>query len=81
MKTLTVDEIEVPVDVIVEVSNLLNEKGITNELRGGNEEEATVTVQIQYDRKDADEKEAVMQIEEMISEYHGYSDEEKNEED
>lgn len=79
MKTLTVDEIEVPVDVIVEVSNLLNEHGITNELRGGNEEEATVTVQIQYDRKDADEKEAVMQIEEMINEYHGYSDKEESE--
>ncbi|MBI2268785.1 MAG: hypothetical protein HYU69_00335 [Bacteroidetes bacterium] len=81
MKTLTVDEIEVPVDVIVEVSNLLNEHGITNELRGGNEEEETVTIQIQYDRKDVDEKEAVMQIEEMISDYHGYDDEKENEED
>ena len=81
MKTLTVDEIEVPSDVIVEVSTLLNANGITNELRGGNEEEGTVTVQIQYDRKDADEKEVVMQIEEIISDYHGYDGEEESEKD
>ncbi len=81
MKTLVVDEIEVPVDVIVEVSTLLKENNITNELRGGNEDEGTVTVQIQYDRRDTDEKEAVMQIEEVINEYHGYSGEEESEED
>jgi trehalose-6-phosphatase len=81
MKTIVVDEIEVPVDVMVEVATILSENNLTNEIKGSNDDENTIMVEIHYDRKDKEEREALSEIQDVIDGYNGYDNQEGEEED
>lgn len=81
MKTFVIDELEVPVDVMMEVANLLSENNLTNEIKGSNEEENTIVVEIHYERKNKEEWEAIVEIQDVIDNYNSFnnSEEEENE--
>ena len=80
MKTIVVDEIEVPVDVMVEVATILSENNLTNEIKRSNEEENTIVVEIHYDKKDKEEREAIAEIQDVIDGYNGFDGKDEEEE-
>lgn len=78
-KTIAVSQIEIPLDVMTEAAGILSENEIVNRIIAGDEEENTVTVEVQFDSRDKEEREAVEQLEELIDSYHGYGGEEEEE--
>lgn len=78
-KTIEVCQLDVPLDVMAEVANILGEHEIINCIQSGDEDEDTITIEVEYDRRDIEEKEAVEEIENIIDSYHGFdSDEDEN---
>ncbi|QEC44822.1 hypothetical protein [Pseudobacter ginsenosidimutans] len=60
-------ELAVPVDIILEVSNLLLEHDITNDIVGTDLNNDELLIDVQYER---DERDVINQIECKISDYY-----------
>jgi len=81
MRTIKVKELEVPTDIIIEVANILEENKITNELKGGKEDEGVVLVEVHLEKGDEDARQAVLQIEDLIDDYESEEENEEEEDD
>jgi hypothetical protein len=77
MKTIKIKEFEVPVDVIAEVADILGASGLKNAITATDEEQSVVFIEVQYDKDDEDERQAVHAIDDVINDY----DEEENNDD
>ncbi len=81
MRTIKIKELEVPTGAIVEVANILEENKITNELRGGKEDDGVVVVEVHLEKGDEKARQALLQIEDLIDDYESEEDNEEEEDD
>jgi len=78
-KTVTTKQLEVPVGALIEVADLLIENEITHQMVATDEDNDTVTIEVEYDRDDRD---TIHEVEDAIDDYEADDDEDAdNEED
>jgi sulfur carrier protein ThiS len=65
-KTVTTKQLEVPVGALIEVADLLIENEITHQMVATDEDNDTVTIEVEYDR---DERDTIHEIENAIDDY------------
>lgn len=75
-KTVTTKQLEVPVGVLIEVADLLIENEITHQMVATDEDNGTITIEVEYDR---DERDTIHEAEDLIDDYE--ENEEENESD
>ena len=63
---ITRKELEVPLGALIEVSDILIENGITNEITGTDEDEDTVTLEVSFTRE---ERDIIHEVEDLISDF------------
>jgi len=71
-------EIDVPVDVLIDVVDILIEHELSHQITATDKENNYLTVEVEYDR---DERDVIHEIEDVISEYEEEDDEEEDEEE
>lgn len=71
-KTVTTKQLEVPVGALIEVADLLIENEITHQMVATDEDNDTVTIEVEYDR---DERDTIHEIENAIDDYEEDEDE------
>jgi hypothetical protein len=71
-------EIEVPAGLIAEVSVILLGADIAPHITGADEDEGTVTLEVEYDRE---QREAINDVDEAIEDYNDDEGEDDDEED
>jgi hypothetical protein len=69
---ITKKELEVPVDVLVEVSAILVEHDIPNQIIDTDEEEDSITIEVSFAK---DQREVIHEVEDVISDYEEEDDE------
>jgi len=78
-KTVTTKQLEVPVGALIEVADLLIENEITHQMVATDEDNDTVTIEVEYDR---DERDTIHEVEDAIDDYEADEEEDAdNEED
>lgn len=73
--TITQEELAVPLNAIIEVVGLLLENDISNEIIETDEDEETLTLEINYSK---DEREIIHQIKDIITDCENNEEEEQN---
>ena len=63
---ITRKELEVPLGALIEVSDILIENGITNEITGTDEDEDTVTLEVSFTKE---ERDIIHEVEDLISDF------------
>ena len=76
-KTVTTKQLEVPVGALIEVADLLIENEITHQMVATDEDNDTVTIEVEYDR---DERDTIHEVEDAIDDYE-VDDEDDNDND
>ncbi|MEO6229661.1 MAG: hypothetical protein ABIP10_06005 [Ferruginibacter sp.] len=64
--TITRKELEVPLGALIEVSDILIENGISNEITGTDEDEDTVTLEVSFTKE---ERDIIHEVENLISDF------------
>ena len=64
--TITQEELEVPLGALIEVAAILIENGISNEIIDTDEDEDSITLEVNYSK---DEREIIHQVKNIISDY------------
>ncbi len=77
-KTVTTKQLEVPVGVLIEVADLLIENEITHQMVETDEDNGTITIEVEYDR---DERDTIHEAEDLIDDYEENEEEESNDND
>jgi sulfur carrier protein ThiS len=72
-KTVTTKQLEVPVGALMEVADLLIENEITHQMVATDEDNDTITIEVEYDRDDRD---TIHEVEDAIDDYEGDEEEE-----
>ncbi len=72
-KTVTTKQLEVPVGALMEVADLLIENEITHQMVATDEDNDTITIEVEYDR---DERDTIHEVEDAIDDYEGDDEEE-----
>ena len=72
-KTVTTKQLEVPVGALMEVADLLIENEITHQMVATDEDNDTITIEVEYDRDDRD---TIHEVEDAIDDYEGDDEEE-----
>ncbi|SFW80251.1 hypothetical protein [Chitinophaga sancti] len=75
---ITKRELQVPVAVLIRVADVLLENDITNRITGTDEEDGYITIEVEYEKEQRD---AIHEAEDIISDYHDNEEEEDDEED
>ena len=75
---ITKKELIIPVDVILEVVDVLLENDIDNEIIGTDEENDTLIIEVQYEKE---QRSFIHQIEDLIADEEENDDEEDDEDD
>ncbi len=78
MKTIKVEELEVPVSAMPEVVDLLMENELDNSLTGTDEDHDFIYLEVSYDKDDDDQKAAIHEIEDIIADYEDDDEEDDN---
>ena len=65
-KTVTTKQLEVPVGALIEVADLLIENEITHQMIATDEDNETITIEVEYDRE---ERDTIHEIENAIDDY------------
>ena len=63
---ITRKELEVPLGVLIEVSDILIENGISNEITGTDEDEDTITLEVSFTKE---ERDIIHEVEDLISDF------------
>jgi hypothetical protein len=63
---ITKKELEVPVDVLLEVSAILVEHNIPNQIIDTDEEEDSITIEVSFTKE---QREVIHEVEDVISDY------------
>ena len=63
---ITRKELEVPLGALIEVSDILIENGISNEITGTDEDEDTVTLEVSFTKE---ERDIIHEVEDLISDF------------
>lgn len=58
--------IEVPLAVLIEVSNIILDRDLTHEITATDETEETITLEVSYEK---DERESIHEIEDLVEDY------------
>jgi ribosomal protein S8 len=77
-KVIMSKEMEVPISAMIEVTDLLIENEISHSLVATDEDEDTITIELQYDK---DEREIIHEIEDVIEDHMGEDDDSEEEEE
>ena len=77
-KTVTTKQLEVPVGVLMEVADLLIENEITHQMVATDEDNDTITIEVEYDR---DERDTIHEVENAIDDYEGDDEEDADSEE
>jgi hypothetical protein len=72
-----VQELIIPSDAMLEVATILVDNELTNEIIGSDEENETVTVEVQYEKE---ERDAVQEILDVVESYEDAEEEDDDEE-
>ena len=78
MKTIKVNDFEVPVGIIADVEDILNSNILINTITGKDKEHDFVFLEVSFDRDDEDHTAAYREIEDAIEAFEEEEDEEKN---
>jgi hypothetical protein len=81
MRKLIEKELHVPADAMMEVASVLREHELTATITGSDDEDDTITLEVQYEKAD---RAAIHEIEDLIEEHtedSDYDDEEEEEDD
>ena len=81
MKTIKVNDFEVPVGIIADVEDILNSNNLTNKITGTDEEHNFIFLEVNFDRDDEDHTAACHEIEDAIEDYEEDDDDEEENED
>ena len=63
---ITRKELEVPLGALIEVSDILIENGISNEITGTDEDEDTITLEVSFTKE---ERDIIHEVEDLISDF------------
>ena len=63
MKTIKVNDFEVPVGIIADVADILNSNDLINKITGTDEEHDFIFLEVSFDRDDVDHTAACLEIE------------------
>ena len=77
-KTVTTKQLEVPVGALMEVADLLIENEITHQMVATDEDNETITIEVEYDR---DERDTIHEVEDAIDDYEGDDEDADSEEE
>ena len=75
---ITRKELEVPLGALIEVSGILIENGISNEITGTDEDEETVTLEVSFTKE---ERDIIHEVEDLISDFDPDGDQNGQEDD
>lgn len=75
---ITRKELEVPLGALIEVSDILIENGISNEITGTDEDEDTITLEVSFNKE---EREIIHEVEDLISDFDPDGDQDSPEDD
>ena len=73
--TITQEELVVPLNAIIEVVGLLIENELSFEIIETDEDEETITIEVDYNK---DEREIIHQVKDIIADYEDSDEEEQN---
>ena len=63
---ITRKELEVPLGALIEVSDILIENGISNEITGTDEDEDTITLEVSFTKE---ERDIIHEVEDLINDF------------
>ena len=75
MKTIKIKELEVPVGIIAEVADIMVSNDLENSITGTDEDQEIIFLEVRYDKDEEEQREAMHQIEDVISDYDDDDDE------
>ena len=75
---ITRKELEVPLGALIEVSDILIENGISNEITGTDEDEDTVTLEVSFTKE---ERDIIHEVEDLISDFDPDGDQDGQQDD
>ena len=75
---ITRKELEVPLGALIEVSDILIENGISNEITGTDEDEDTVTLEVSFTKE---ERDIIHEVEDLINDFDPDGDQNSQEDD
>ena len=75
---ITRKELEVPLGALIEVSDILIENGISNEITGTDEDEDTITLEVSFTKE---ERDIIHEVEDLISDFDPDGDQDGREDD
>ncbi|BAV05075.1 hypothetical protein SAMN05421788_11583 [Filimonas lacunae] len=75
---ITKKEIHVPVDVLIQVSDVFLREDITNTIIGTEEADHAIVFEVEYEKGQRD---AIHEVEDIISDYHENDEEEEDDDD
>ena len=78
LSKIYVQELIIPTDAMPEVATILADNELTNEIIGSDEENETVTVEVQYEKE---ERDAVQEILDLVESYEEAAEEEDDEDE
>ena len=74
MKTIKIKEFEVPVDIVAEVADIIASNDLKNSITGTDEDQEIVFIEVSYDKDEEDQRSAIHEIEDAISDYEDNAD-------
>jgi hypothetical protein len=78
LSKIYVQELIIPSDAMPEVATILADNELTNEIIGSDEENETVTVEVQYEKE---ERDTVQEILDLVESYEDAAEEGDNEDE
>ena len=75
---ITRKELEVPLGALIEVSDILIENGISNEITGTDDDEDTITLEVSFTKE---ERDIIHEVEDLISDFDPDGDQNSQEDD
>ena len=75
---ITRKELEVPLGALIEVSDILIENGISNEITGTDEDEDTITLEVSFTKE---ERDIIHEVEDLINDFDPDGDQNSQEDD
>lgn len=75
---ITRKELEVPLGALIEVSDILIENGISNEITGTDGDEDTITLEVSFTKE---ERDIIHEVEDLISDFDPDGDQDGQEDD
>jgi hypothetical protein len=80
MSSIRIKEFEVPTDIIAEVADIITSNDLENRITGIDGNASLVFVEVRYDKNEEDQKQAIHEISDAISEYDDEEDSDNEDE-